>query len=90
MNILIIEDEPLVAKDLRNLVLKLEPNAQILITLGSVEQAKVWFAENQQPQLILSDIQLADGVSFEIFEKQKINCPIIFYYRLRCLCHSGF
>lgn len=78
MNILIIEDEPLVAKDLRNLVLKLEPNAQILNTLGSVEQAKVWFAENEQPQLILSDIQLADGVSFEIFERQKINCPIIF------------
>lgn len=78
MNILIIEDEPLVAKDLRNLVLKLEPDAQILNTLGSVAQAKVWFTENEQPQLILSDIQLADGVSFEIFEKQKINCPIIF------------
>ncbi|HCZ35903.1 MAG TPA: DNA-binding response regulator [Cytophagales bacterium] len=78
MNILIIEDEPLVAKDLRNLVLKLEPDAQILTTLGSVEQAKTWFAENEQPQLILSDIQLADGVSFEIFEKQKVNCPIIF------------
>lgn len=78
MNVLIIEDEPLVARDLRSLITKLEPEATISAILGSVEQAKAWFATNQQPELILADIQLADGVSFEVFETLKITCPIIF------------
>jgi len=78
MNVLIIEDEPLVAKDLRAMLTRLEPTANIITTLASVEQAKTWFASNGEPELILADIQLADGVSFEIFEKLKITCPIIF------------
>ncbi|MBX2914584.1 MAG: response regulator transcription factor [Cyclobacteriaceae bacterium] len=78
MTILIIEDEPLVAKDLQTMLIRLEPAAQITATLASVEQARYWFATNPQPDLILADIQLADGVSFEVFEKLQITCPIIF------------
>lgn len=78
MKILIIEDEPLVVKDLKSLIVRLEPTAQIVDVLISVSGAKEWFAKNKMPDLILSDIQLSDGVSFEIFEGADINCPIIF------------
>ncbi len=78
MNILIIEDEPLVAQDLKNLITKAEPEAKILDTITSVEAARGWFDGNNLPDLILSDIQLSDGISFEIFETLHIHCPIIF------------
>ena len=78
MNILIIEDEPLVAQDLKNLITMAEPEAKILDTITSVEAARGWFDGNNLPDLILSDIQLSDGISFEIFETLHIHCPIIF------------
>lgn len=78
MKILIIEDEPLVAKDLQNLLKRVEPNAIIEMVLSSVESSKKYFADNKQPDLILSDIQLSDGISFDIFEKLHLTCPIIF------------
>jgi two-component system LytT family response regulator len=78
MKILIIEDEPLVAKDLQNLLKRVEPNAIIETVLSSVESSKKYFADNKQPDLILSDIQLSDGISFDIFEKLHLTCPIIF------------
>ena len=78
MKLLIIEDEPLVAKDLQNLIMRLEPAAKILDVISSVESAKRWFAEQTVPDLILSDIQLSDGTSFEIFETFHLQCPIIF------------
>jgi len=78
MNILIIEDEPLVAKDLQNQLLKLVPHSHILAVISSVERAINWFKDNAMPDLILSDIQLSDGISFDIFEKLHLQCPIIF------------
>ncbi len=78
MNILIIEDEPLVAKDLQKLIARVEPTAVVLNTLTSVQESRQWLANHQAPDLILSDIQLSDGTSFEIFEKQNVACPIIF------------
>jgi two-component system, LytTR family, response regulator len=78
MNILIIEDELLVARDLKIRVEKLEPDAHIHGPLASVEAAKDWLSKNKEPDLILSDIQLSDGISFDIFENRTISCPIIF------------
>ena len=78
MKILIIEDEPLVAKNLENLVREIEPNALIINKLESVKSSVKWFQENAEPDLILSDIQLSDGVSFDIFQEIQPNCPIIF------------
>ncbi len=78
MKILIIEDEPLVAKDLQSHLSKLIPDATQLGPLASVSSAIKWFSENELPDLILSDIRLSDGSSFEVFEKLSINCPIIF------------
>ncbi|MEJ0057054.1 MAG: LytTR family DNA-binding domain-containing protein [Bacteroidota bacterium] len=78
MKVLIIEDEPLVAKDLESQLRKIEPDVQIIGPLASVQLSKKWFQENSLPDLILSDIQLSDGISFEVFESLRLNCPIIF------------
>jgi DNA-binding LytR/AlgR family response regulator len=78
MKILIVEDEPLVAKNLEKLVQELEPTATILATIGSVKETLTWFKIHPAPDLILSDIQLSDGVSFDIFQEADISCPIIF------------
>jgi DNA-binding LytR/AlgR family response regulator len=78
MKILIIEDEPFVAKSLEKQIRMIEPKADILGILTSVEGAIKWFSDHNVPDLIFSDIQLADGISFEIFESLHIHCPIIF------------
>jgi two-component system, LytTR family, response regulator LytT len=78
MKILIFEDETEAAKKLTRMIEQIEPNALILDTIETVTEAIEWLENNPMPQLILSDIQLADGNSFEIFEQIKITCPVIF------------
>src|ERR1043165_2333583 len=78
MKVLIIEDEPLVAKDLEARLRQLAPDADVAGPLVSVMQAKKWLTTNPLPDLILSDIQLSDGISFEVFETLNLPCPIIF------------
>lgn len=77
MNILVLEDEHLVAESLIKLVKQIEPNAQIQGPVVSVKEAKAILA-NTTPDLIISDIQLADGISLDVFSDTRINCPIIF------------
>jgi two-component system, LytTR family, response regulator len=78
MTILIIEDEPLVAVSLSKLVKELEPGAILQGPIASVKESKDWLASHDLPDLILSDIQLADGISLDIFSDGKMNCPVIF------------
>lgn len=78
MNVLIIEDEYPAAERLQQLLSRLEEPINAIEVLDSVEIAVRWFAENPAPDLILSDIQLSDGLSFEIYEKVVIESPIIF------------
>ena len=78
MKILIIEDEYHAQKYLSNLLKKIIPTAQILDMLDSVEDAVDWFNEHPTLDLIFMDIQLADGLSFNIFKKVEINAPVIF------------
>ncbi len=78
MTILIIEDEFLVAESLINLVKEIEPSSTIIGPIATVRETNQWLQENNQPDLILSDIQLADGVSLDIFSNNKPECPIIF------------
>jgi two-component system, LytTR family, response regulator len=78
MRIVIIEDEPLVASDIKNIVLRLERDINVVAVLDSVASAQKWFANHEHPDLILSDIQLSDGISFDIFQNETIQCPIIF------------
>ena len=78
MRLLIIEDEPLVAKDLQHRIARIAPDATVVATLSSVSEARKWFQNNAVPDLILSDIQLSDGISFDIFEHLHLKCPVIF------------
>lgn len=78
MNILIIEDELLVARDIQHQLSRVEPDAVVVGVVTSVESANRWFDENNTPDLILSDIQLSDGIAFDIFESRNLGCPIIF------------
>ncbi|WP_074410392.1 MULTISPECIES: LytR/AlgR family response regulator transcription factor [Aquimarina] len=78
MQILIIEDEPRAASQLQNLLTKSAFNFQLLDIIDTVEDAVVWFTENTAPDLVFMDIQLADGLSFEIFQKTEVIAPIIF------------
>jgi len=77
MNILILEDEPLVAQSLMKLVKQLEPDANIAGPVESVKEARKRL-EVQTPDLIISDIQLSDGISLDVFADYNIQCPIIF------------
>lgn len=76
--ILIIEDEKLNVDRLRRLVKTIRPQVEIVATLDSVADSVDWFSHNEQPSLALMDIRLSDGLSFEIFEKIKVDCPVIF------------
>jgi len=78
MNVLIIEDEYPAAERLQQLLNRLNATINVVDVLDSVENAIRWFAEHSAPDLILSDIQLSDGLSFEIYEKVVIKSPIIF------------
>ncbi len=78
MNILLIEDERPAANRLRQLIQQILPNAEIMGNLDSISSAVEWFNSHPTPDLIFCDIQLADGLSFEIFDRVKINAPIIF------------
>ncbi|MEW5676080.1 LytTR family DNA-binding domain-containing protein [Flavobacterium enshiense] len=76
MNIIIIEDEKPAARLLQRKVEKLGLNVNTM--LHSVEEALEWFQNNVHPDLIFLDIQLSDGLSFEIFEKIDIKSAVIF------------
>ncbi len=76
--VLIIEDEKPAADWLKQLILKFDPQISVLAVIDSVSGAVEWFQQNQVPDLVFMDIQLADGLSFEIFEQTKILCPVIF------------
>jgi two-component system LytT family response regulator len=76
--VLLIEDEKPAAEWLRQLILKFDPQISILAVIDSVSGAEEWFQQHSPPDLVFMDIQLADGLSFEIFERVKVPCPVIF------------
>lgn len=79
MNILIIEDERPNAERLRRLIQGIKPQANILSVLESVSESVEWLESHERPDLIMMDIKLSDGLSFEIFDKtQLVDIPIIF------------
>lgn len=78
MKFLIIEDEPALAKRLANLIAEIEPEAELLGMIDSVEEVVKWLVANSHPDLLFMDIQLADGLSFDIFKQVEIKTPVIF------------
>lgn len=78
MTILILEDEVLAARQLRTMIADYDPYATVLATLDSVEASVNWFRQNAPPDLLLADIELVDGQSFDLFEQVSVRCPVIF------------
>ncbi|SFU64962.1 two component transcriptional regulator, LytTR family [Pustulibacterium marinum] len=76
MNTIIIEDEKPAARRLSRMLAEL--NVEVSQMLHSVEESIAWFQENEHPDLIFLDIQLSDGLSFEIFDAIDIKSAVIF------------
>jgi two-component system LytT family response regulator len=78
MEVLIIEDEEPAAERLVGLLQQYDASIHPLAILSSVEAAVQWFADHRQPDLVLLDIHLSDGLCFDIFKQVELRCPIIF------------
>jgi DNA-binding LytR/AlgR family response regulator len=78
MRVLIIEDEKPAARNLSRHLLDLRPGFEVLDVLDSVSTAVAWFEQQPEPDLVFMDIQLADGLSFDIFTQVELKVPVIF------------
>jgi DNA-binding LytR/AlgR family response regulator len=77
MRAIIVEDETLAAQNLKGILTEIG-TLEILATIESVNETVAWFTLNDSPDVLFLDIHLADGSAFEIFDRIKINCPVIF------------
>jgi DNA-binding LytR/AlgR family response regulator len=77
MKAIIVEDETLAAKNLKGILNEIG-TLDIIATLESVNETVDWFTLNESPDILFLDIHLADGSAFDIFDRVKINCPVIF------------
>ncbi len=78
MNVVIIEDEHLIAQRITELLTRIDPGIEVLSIIDSVKRAIEWFSQHEKPDLVFMDIQLADGLSFDIFDRVKVEAPVIF------------
>jgi two-component system, LytTR family, response regulator LytT len=78
MKILIVEDEELAVKKLQKTLAAVDAAAEVVGITDSIQGTVNWLNENDQPDLILMDIELADGQSFEIFNLVEMKCPVVF------------
>lgn len=78
MKVLVVEDELFSAERLKSILMKIDAEIEVLDVLTSVESCLNWFSENTAPDLILLDIHLEDGESFELFREMDIQTPVIF------------
>lgn len=94
MNIAIIEDEQLTAEDLAELIGRIDKDIKVIALLDSVKNATAFLQQGPAIDLILSDIQLGDGLSFEVFRTVQIHAPVIFCtaydeYALEAIKNNG-
>jgi DNA-binding LytR/AlgR family response regulator len=78
MKILIIEDEKPAAEKLQKALAKADANIQFSGIINSVSASIDYFKTHPQPDLVMMDIELTDGLSFKIFDSIQLNCPVIF------------
>jgi len=78
MKVLLIEDEQPAARQLTKILMAQDPAFQVIETLDSVEGAVRWFRTFPMPDLVFMDIQIADGLSFDIFRQTQVLAPVIF------------
>jgi two-component system, LytTR family, response regulator LytT len=78
MKIFIVEDEDLAVKKLKKTLQSVDEDATVVGEADSIKSSVEWLQSNPAPDLILMDIELADGQSFEIFNQTKVQSPVIF------------
>lgn len=78
MKVVIIEDEKLSAEHLENLLKRIDSTVQVIAKLDSVKRCLEFFKAEPSADLLFVDVHLADGLSFELFAKIKIDTPVIF------------
>ena len=78
MKVIIIEDEHLTAERIKSLLSDIDPEIRVLSIIDSVSKAVRWFQDQEIPDLVFMDIQLADGISFDIFERIRVEAPVVF------------
>lgn len=78
MDVLIIEDEQQAAQRLESLIRSIVPGVNVLATLDTIKRSVDWFQKNNYADLVFMDIQLADGLSFMIFDRCEVRSPVIF------------
>lgn len=78
MNVIIIEDELSARQNMLAIFNELKIEINVMACLESIEEAVKWIKSNPKPELGFFDIQLADGVSFEIFDKTEVSFPVVF------------
>ncbi len=78
LTVLLVEDEPRTARTIARLLLELRPEAQVVGQPDSVAATVAWLAAHPTPALILMDIHLSDGSSFEVFRQVAVSSPVIF------------
>lgn len=78
MRLLIVEDEPLGVETLVQFLREIDPSITVVGNTDSIQSSVQWLQENQLPDLVLMDIELSDGQSFEIFNRIEVRSPVIF------------
>ncbi len=78
MRAVIIEDEDIIANLLVSKIKKVAPDVEVITILPSLKTARRWLGEHAEPDLLFMDIQLSDGVSFDIFRDFSLKCPVVF------------
>lgn len=78
MKILIVEDEELAVKKLHKMLISMDKEIEVMANTDSIASSVEWLENNDKPDLILMDIELLDGQSFEIFNQVEVKSPVIF------------
>jgi DNA-binding LytR/AlgR family response regulator len=78
MQAIIIEDEDIIANLLVSKIARVAPDVEVITILPSLRAARAWFGEQAEPDILFMDIQLSDGVSFDLFQDFSFKCPIVF------------
>lgn len=78
MKALIVEDEAIAARNVQRMLLEFAPEIEAVGPVGSVQSAVEWLSRHPAPDLMFLDVQLSDGLSFEIFDAAVLTAPVIF------------
>ena len=75
---IVIEDERIIAEELKRMILAASVEIELIASLSTVKESVDYLSTHESPDLIFSDVQLPDGLSFEIFTRLSVTCPVVF------------